>query len=76
MLSFRCEFLVYCVVVFSARALGASFRPGVFSPMVSTASTMCWTGWKFVAAITITVTCYFSTYYFSLRLQLETKFKI
>jgi len=30
MLSFGCEFHVYFVVVFSARALGAGFRPGVF----------------------------------------------
>jgi len=50
MLSFGCEFHVYFVVVFSARALGAGFRPGAF-PTVSTASTMGWTGWKFVAAI-------------------------
>jgi len=33
------------------------------------------TGWKFVAAITIAVTCYFCTYYFTLRPQLETKLK-
>jgi len=32
MLSFGIEFLVYFVVVFSARALGAGFRPGVFLP--------------------------------------------
>ena len=32
MLSFGCEFHVYFVVVFSARALGAGFRPGVFLP--------------------------------------------
>jgi len=51
MLSFGCGFHVYCVVVFSAWALGAGYRPGVFSPTVSTASTMGWTGWKFVAAI-------------------------
>jgi len=31
MLSFGCEFLVYLLVVFSAQALGAGFRPGVFS---------------------------------------------
>jgi len=31
MLSFGCEFHVYFVVVFSTRALGAGFRPGVFS---------------------------------------------
>jgi len=49
--SFGREFHVYFVVVFSARALGAGFGPGVFSPTVSTASTMGWTGWKFVAAI-------------------------
>ena len=30
--SFGREFLVYFVVVFSARALGAGFRPGVFLP--------------------------------------------
>jgi len=30
MLSFGREFHVYFVVVFSARALGAGFRPGVF----------------------------------------------
>ena len=30
--SFGSEFLVYFVVVFSARALGAGFRPGVFLP--------------------------------------------
>jgi len=76
MLSFGCQFHVYFVVVFSARVLGAGFRPGVFTPTVSTALTMGWTGWKFVAAITIAVTCYFCTYYFGLRPQLETKFKI
>jgi len=32
MLSFGREFRVYFVVVFSARALGAAFRPGVFLP--------------------------------------------
>jgi len=32
MLSFGTEFLVYFVVVFSARALGAGFGPGVFLP--------------------------------------------
>jgi len=53
MLSFGCEFLVYFVVDFSARALGAGFRPGVFSPTVSTTSTMGWNGWKFVAAISL-----------------------
>jgi len=37
------------VVVFSAWGLGAGFRPGGFSPTVSSASTMGWTGWKFVA---------------------------
>jgi len=58
MLSFGCEFHIYFVVVISARALGGGFRRGV-SPMVSTASTMGWTGWKFVAAITFAVTCYF-----------------
>jgi len=51
--SFGREFHVYFVVVFSARAPGAGFRPGVFSPTVSTASTMGWTGWKFVAAISL-----------------------
>jgi len=51
MLSFGCEFHVYFVLVFSARALGAGFTPGVFSPTVSTALTMGWTGWKVVAAI-------------------------
>ena len=30
--SFGREFLVHFVVVFSARALGAGFRPGVFLP--------------------------------------------
>jgi len=30
-LSFGSEFLVYFVVVFSARVLGAGFRPGVFA---------------------------------------------
>jgi len=76
MLSFGCEFHVYFVVVFSAWALGAGFRPGVFSPTVSTALKMGWTGWKFVAAISIADACYFCTYYFGLRPQLETKFKI
>jgi len=75
MLSFGCEFHVYFVVVFSARALGAGFRPGVFFSHGFHASTMGWTGWKFVAAITIVVTCYFCTYYFGLRPQLETKLK-
>jgi len=32
MLSFGCEVHVYLGVVFSARALGAGFRPGVFLP--------------------------------------------
>ena len=32
MLSFDCEFHVHLVVVFSARALGAGFRPGVVLP--------------------------------------------
>jgi len=53
MLSFGCEFLVYLVVVFSAWVLCAGFRPGGFSPTVSTASTMGWTGWKFVTAISL-----------------------
>jgi len=30
MLSFGCEFHEYFVVVFSPRALGAGFKPGVF----------------------------------------------
>jgi len=51
MLSLGCGLHVYFVVVFSARALGAGFRPWVFSPTVSTALTIGWTGWKFVAAI-------------------------
>jgi len=77
MLSSGCEFHVYFVVVFSARALGAGFRLwGFFSHTVSTASTMGWTGGKFLVAITIAVTCYLCTYYFGLRPQLETKFKI
>jgi len=76
MLSFGCEFLVYLVVVFSARALGAGFRLGVFCPTVSTTSTMGWTGWKFVAAISFADACYFCTYCFGLRPQLETKFKV
>jgi len=73
MLSVGFEFLVYFVLVFSARALGVDFSPGVFSPTVSTASTIGWTGWKFVGAITITVTCYFCIYHYSLGPQLETK---
>jgi len=76
MLSFGSEFLVYFVVVFSAWALGAGFRSGVFSPRVSTAVTMGWTGWKFVAAISFTAACYFCTYCFGLRPQLGTKFQI
>jgi len=76
MLSFGDEFHVYFVLVFSARALGTGFRPGVFSPTVSTDSMTGWTGWKFVAAITIAVTCYFSSSCFGLRPQRETKFKI
>jgi len=76
MLSFGYEFYVYFVLVFSAWVLGAGFRPGGFAPTVSTASTMAWTGWKFVAAITFVVTCYFCTYCLSLQPQLETKFKI
>jgi len=75
MLSFGREFHVYFVVVFSARALGASFKQGVFfSPTVSTASTMGWTGWRFVAALTIAVTCYFCTY--CLRPSASTRNKI
>jgi len=70
------EFLVYFVVVFSAQALGAGFRPGGFSTRVSTALTMGWSGWKFVAAISIADACYFSTYCFGLQPQLETKYKI
>jgi len=46
-----------------------------FSPPVSTASTMGWTGSKFVADITIAVTHCFCTYRFGLGPQLETKFK-
>jgi len=53
MLTFGREFHVYFVVVFSARALRAGIRPGPSSPTVSTALTMGWTGWKFVAVITI-----------------------
>ena len=45
-------------------------------PTVSTALTMGWTGWKFVPAISSTDACYFCTYCFGLRPQLETKFKI
>jgi len=72
MLSFGCEFLVYFVGVLSAKVLGAGFRSGVVSPTVSTTSTIGWTGWKFGAAITIVVTCYFCTHCFGLRPQLET----
>ena len=74
MLSFGRQFHVYFVVLFSARALGVGFRPGVFSPTVSTASTMGWTGWKFVAAITIAVTCYFCTYCFGLSEKQNLKY--
>jgi len=70
------SFIYIFVVVFSARALGAGFSPGVFSPTVSTASTMGWTGWKFVAALSIGDACYFCTYCFGRRPQLETKFII
>jgi len=59
MLSFNREFHVYFVVVFNALAVGPGFRTGVFSPTVSTAATRGWPGSKFVAAITILVTCYF-----------------
>ena len=41
---------VLLTAVFSPRALGAGFRPGV-RPMVSTTFTMDWTGRRFVAAI-------------------------
>ena len=41
---------IYLVAVFSARALGAGFRPGV-RPTVSTAFTKGWTGWRFFAAL-------------------------
>ena len=41
---------IYLVAVFSARALGAGFRPGV-RPTVSTTLTKGWTGWRFFAAI-------------------------
>ena len=50
---FGCEFHLYFVVVLSTLALGAGIRPGVFGPTGSTASTMGWTGWKFVAAISL-----------------------
>jgi len=64
------------VVVFSDRALDAGFIPAVFSPTVSTTLTMGGTGWKFVPAICTPDACYFCTYCFPLRPQLETKFKI
>jgi len=38
------SFLHIFVVIFNAPALGAGFRPWVFSPTASTASTMGWTG--------------------------------
>jgi len=76
MLSFGRELYVYFVVVFSAQGLGVGFRPGVFSPRVSTASTMGFTRRKFVAAITFTIISYFCTYCFGLRPQLEIKFKL
>ena len=43
-------FCSYLVAVFSARALGAGFRPGV-RPTVSTTLTKGWTGWRFFAAL-------------------------
>ena len=61
MLSWGREFHLYLVGGFSAQALGAGFRPGVFSPTVSTAATIGWMGWKFVMVITIVVTRYFCT---------------
>ena len=41
---------IYLVAVFSARALGVGFRPGV-RPTVSTTLTTGWTGWRFFAAL-------------------------
>jgi len=75
MLPFGCGFHVYFVVVFSARALGAGFRPGVFShgfhrldDGLDWVEVCC--GHIFQDA------CYFCTYCFGLRPQLETKFKV
>ena len=66
MLSFGCKFLVYFVVVFSARALGAVLDQGFFSHGFHRLDDGL-DGWKFVAAITIVVTCYFCTYCLGLR---------
>jgi len=69
---------VSCLFCYSFQCPGAwcGFYTMGFSPTVSTTSTTGWTGWKFVVAITFAVTCYFCTYSFGLRPQLEIKFKI
>ena len=69
MLSFEFGFLgIFLAAVFSARALGAGFRPGV-RPTVSTSLTKGRTGGRFVAAI-LEGLCGFCTYRFGLRPQL------
>jgi len=75
MFSFDCEFHVYFVVVFSARALGARFRPGVFSDGFHRLDD----GLDLVEVCCghiLRDACYFCTYWFGLRPQLETKFKV
>jgi len=74
--SFGGGFYLYLILVLSSRALGASFRPGVSSPTISTALTLGWTGWKFFAVIAFVASRYLWTNGFGLRPQLETKFKI
>jgi len=67
-----------CIFYCSFQRPGAwcGFETWGFSPTVSTLLTMGCDGWKFVAAMTFAVTCYFCTYCFGLRPQLEIKFKI
>ena len=69
MFSFEFGFLcIFLAAVFSARALGAGFRPGVH-PTVSTALTKGRTGRRFFAALP-EGSCGFCTYRFGLRPQL------
>ena len=75
MLSFGCESLVYVVVVFSARALGAGFRPGFFYHSFHHLDDgLDWV--EVCCGHILWDACYFCTYYFGLRPHLETKFKI
>jgi len=76
MLSSGCEFYVYFDVVFSARALGAGFRPGVFfsNGFHRLDDGLDWV--EVCCGHILPDACYFCTYCFGLRPQLATKFKI